>query len=99
MYYRQNLTTSSADLDDVNDDLSDTNNQIETANNRIETMKRRIEALKKAAEQLRVNATSIRELDVGGKKQGAVFVARDVASYTFVQNNRLPVHHGLIILK
>ena len=30
-------------------------------------MKRRIDALKKEAEQLKVNATSIRELDVGGK--------------------------------
>ena len=62
------MTSSSTDLDDVDGELADTSNRIETANNRIESIKRRIEALKRAAEQLRLNATNIRELDVGGEK-------------------------------
>ncbi len=61
------MTSSSTDLDAVDGELADTSNRIETANNRIESIKRRIEALKRAAEQLRLNATNIRELDVGGK--------------------------------
>ena len=61
------MTSSSGDLNEVNQELSDTAEKVQTANNRLSSISRRVDSLKEAAEQLRKNATNIRELDVEGK--------------------------------
>lgn len=63
---RQNLTSSSTQLDEVDNQSRDTSTRIEIVNNRIESIKIRIDLLKKNAQDLRDNATKIQELDVTG---------------------------------